>query len=155
VSVQVNVSLLLAVTVPDLGTATHFHNSSAAPPAPSPVNPNMLATRAQAAAHALSLLVHAGAFHGIPMPNIGASLKRSALGYPAVLDANVSIMFPEASGSFQAVRSPQMDTRELTLQAFAEDAAFALEMAVRAVPDLPESIGVRLHLDCNPRTLDF
>jgi hypothetical protein len=153
--VKVTVPLLLTATVPDQVTADRFHSSVDRSTLPSPVGPSTFATKAQAAAHALTVLVHADALRDIPMPNLDANLHLSPFSYPAVIDANVSIIFPEGSRSFNAVVSPRMDTRALALQAFAEDAAFALEVAVRAVPDLPDSIGVRCNLYSNPGTVHF
>jgi hypothetical protein len=46
------------------------------------------------------------------------------------------------------VRSPQVDTLQVSLHAFAEAAAFELEVAVRALPELLHSTGVCDELLC-------
>lgn len=139
---QVTVPLLLTVTVLDQLTADLFHSSKADPPVVLPDEPGALASRAQAAALAMSALAHAGTFQDIPLADFADSLDRSPLLFPTVLEANVSIVFPEASASFTAFQSPEVDGRAMSLVAFAEAAAFELELAVRALPELPDSIGV-------------
>jgi hypothetical protein len=142
-AVQVTVPLTLTLTVPDQITADLLHTSTAEPPFPSPHNSSALATRVDAAALALSDLARSGAFHDIPMKSLAVNLQLSFLPYPVVADANVSIIITDASENFTAVRSPQVDTLQATLLAFAEAAAFELDVLLRAMPELPESFDVR------------
>jgi hypothetical protein len=141
--VQVTVPLTLTLTVPDQFTADLFHTSAAKPSYPSPLNPSAFATRADAAALALSGLARAGAFHDIPMPSLAANLKLSRLKYPVVTDTNVSMIFTETSDNFTALRSPEVDTLQESLLAFAEATAFELDVALQALPELAGSIDVR------------
>ena len=87
--------------------------------------------------------MRAGGLHGIPMPALGDALHRSQLLYPTAMHANVTIQFQQPSGSFVAAQSTDVDTRAPALEALAEAAAFELEAAVRQLPSLPDSIGVR------------
>jgi hypothetical protein len=141
--VQVTVPLTLTLTVPDQFTADILHTSAADPSYPSPRDPSALATKADAAGLALSGLVRAGAFHDIPMPSLAVNLQHAWLTYPVVAQANVSIIFTGGFENFTAVRSPQVDTLQPSLLAFAEAAAFELDVALRALPELPDSIDVR------------
>jgi hypothetical protein len=141
--VQVTTPLSLTVTVTDQVTADLMHTTAAQPSFPSPRDPSVLATRADAAALALTGLARAGAFHDIPMPTLAANLQLAPLLYPSVADANVSIIFTEASETFIAVQSPQVDALQASLLAFAEAAAFELEISLRSLPELPDSISVR------------
>jgi hypothetical protein len=144
--VQVTVPLTLTLTVPDQFTADLLHASAAEPSYPSPRNPNALATRADAAGLALSGLVRAGVFLHIPMPSLAATLQRSSVPYPVVADANVSIIITEGSENFTAVRSPHVDALQESLLAFAEAAAFELDLSLRTLPELPDSIQARIVL---------
>jgi hypothetical protein len=141
--VQVTVPLTLTLTVPDQFTAALFHTSAAKPPYPSPLNPRAFATRADAAALALSGLARAGAFHDIPMPNLAANLKLSRLTYPVVTDSNLTMIFTETSENFTAVRSPEVNTLQESLLAFAEATAFELDVALQSLPELAGAIDVR------------
>jgi hypothetical protein len=82
------------------------------------------------------------------MPSLAANLQHAPLLYSGVADANVSIIFTEASESFIAVRSPQVDASQASLLAFAEAAAFELEISLRSLPKLPDSISVRSSFIC-------
>jgi hypothetical protein len=139
----VTTPLTLILTVPDQYTADLFHTSAAEPPYPSLLNSSALATRADAAALALSGLARAGALYHIPMPSLAANLQLSSLNYPEVSDANVSIIFTEASENFTAVLSPEVDTLQVSLLAFAEAAAFELDIALKELPEFADSIDVR------------
>jgi hypothetical protein len=132
----------LTLTVPDQITADVMHTTAAEPPYPSPHDANVGATRAQKAALALSTLARAGAFLDIPMLSLASSLQLASHPYPVVVDANVSIIFTEASENFTAMRSPPVDTLQATLLAFAEAAAFQLDISLRALPELPDSLNV-------------
>jgi hypothetical protein len=138
----------LTLTVPDQFTADFFHTSTAEPPYPSPQDPGVLATRADMAALALSALARSGKLHDVPMLSLAANLQLASLPYPAVADANVSIIFSEASENFTAVRSPQVDTRQAALLAFAEATASELDIALHALPVLPDAIDVRSSVLC-------
>jgi hypothetical protein len=146
----VTVPLTLTLTVPDQFTADLLHTTAAEPSYPSPRDPSALATRADAAGLALSGLVRAGTFLHIPMPSLAATLQRSSQPYPIVADANVSII-TEVSENFTAVRSPQVDTLQESLLAFADAAVFELDVSLRELPELSDSIHVRisvLFVDC-------
>jgi hypothetical protein len=134
----------LTLTVPDQITADVMHTTAAEPPYPSPHDPSMRATRAEMAALSLSTLARSGAFLDLPMLSFAATLQLASQPYLLVADANVSIIFTEASGNFTAMRSPQVDTLEATLLAFAEAAAFELDISLRALPELPDSLQVWL-----------
>lgn len=136
---------MLTVTVPDQSTADLFHNSTSQPPVPSPTEPRGFATKAEAAALALSSLAHAGTLQDIPLASLGANLVLSPFLYPTVLEANISISFLDASRKFTVAQNPRVDSRASALEAFAEAAAFELAVAVRALPELPDSIGVCYH----------
>jgi hypothetical protein len=149
--VQVTVPLTLTLTVPDQLTADLLHTTAADPSYPSPSNPSALATRADAAGLALSGLVRTGTFLHIPMPSLAATLQRTSLPYPAVADANVSIIINEGSENFTAVRSPHVDALQESLLAFAEASAFELDVSLRSLPELPDSIQARIlaiSVDC-------
>jgi hypothetical protein len=77
------------------------------------------------------------------MPSLAANLQLSSLNYPKVTDANVSIIFTEASENFTAVLSPEVDTLQVSLLAFAEAAAFELDIALKELPEFADSIDVR------------
>jgi hypothetical protein len=132
----------LTLTVPDQFTADVMHTNAAEPPYPSPHDPSVRATRAEKAALALSSLARSGALLDIPMPSLAASLQLASQSYPVVVDANVSIIFTEAFENFTAMQSPQAHTLQATLLAFAEAAAFELDMTQRALPELPDSLDV-------------
>jgi hypothetical protein len=132
----------LTLTVPDQITVDVMHTTAAEPPYPSPHDANVGATRADRAALALTRLARAGAFLDIPMLSLAANLQLAAQPYPVVMDANVSIIFTKASENFTAMRSPQVDTLQATLLAFAEAAAFQLDISLQALPELPDSLDV-------------
>jgi hypothetical protein len=134
--------------VPDQFTADFFHTSTAEPPYPSPQDPGVLATRAEMAALALSALARAGALHDVPMLSLAANLQLASPPYPAVADAKVSIFFSAASENFTAVRSPQVDSWQAALLAFAEATASELDVALQALPELPDAINVRNSVVC-------
>jgi hypothetical protein len=94
------------------------------------------------AAMPLSTLARAGAFLDIPMLSLAANLQQALHPYPLVIDANVSIIFMEASENFTAMRSQPVDTLQATLLAFAESAAFELDISLQALPELPDSLDV-------------
>jgi hypothetical protein len=142
--VQVTVPLTLTLTVPDQFTADFLHTSTAQPSYPSPRNSSALATRVDAAGLSLSGLARNGAFHHVAMSGFAATLQRASLPYPLVVNANVSMIMAEASANFTAVRSPQVDALQASLLAFAEAAAFELHLAVQALPELTDSIDVRI-----------
>jgi hypothetical protein len=146
--VQVTAPLFLTLTVPDQVTADLMHGTAAEPSFPSPRDPSALASRADAAALALTSLARTGAFHDIPIPTLAANLQLSPLLYPVVADANVSLIFIDNSANFTAVRSPQVDTLQASLLAFAEAAAFELEISLRTLPELTDSINVRGSVIC-------
>jgi hypothetical protein len=138
----------LTLTVPDQFTADVLHTTAAEPPYPTPHDPNVRATRADMAAMSLSTLARSGAFLDIPMLTLAANLQLASLPYPLVVDANVSIIFTEASENFTAMRSPQVDTLQPTLLAFAEAAAFELDSSLWAFPEFPDLLSVCFSACC-------
>jgi hypothetical protein len=138
----------LTLTVPDQFTADVMHTTAVDPPYPSSHDPSMRATRAEMAAMSLSILARSGAFLDIPMRTLATNLQLAAQPYPVVMDANVSIVFTEASENFTAMRSPQVDTLQATLLAFAEAAAFQLDSSLRAFPEFPDSLSVCFSACC-------
>jgi hypothetical protein len=82
------------------------------------------------------------------MPSLAATLQRSSLPYPVVTEANVSIITTAASENFTAVRSPLVDTLQESLLAFADAAVFELDISLRELPELPESIQVHFFVLC-------
>jgi hypothetical protein len=148
--VQVTVPLTLTLTVPDQFTSDLLHASAAQPSYPSPRDSNTLATRVDAAGLALSGLARNGTFHHVAMSGFAATLQRASLPYPVVVNANVSIIMTEASDNFTAVRSPQVDVLQASLLALAEAAAVELELAVQALPELTDSIDVRISVLLRP-----
>jgi hypothetical protein len=77
------------------------------------------------------------------MMSLAANLQQASLLYPVAAEANVSIIISETSENFTAVRSPQVDALQASLLAFAEAAAFELDVSLRALPELPDSVDVR------------
>jgi hypothetical protein len=130
----------LTLTVPDQFTADVMHTTAAEPPYPSPHDPNVRASRAEMAAMSLSALARSGAFLDIPMPSLAATLQLASQSYPVIVDANVSIIFTEASENVTTMQSLQADTLKATLLGFA--AAFELDMSLRVLPELPDSLDV-------------
>jgi hypothetical protein len=89
------------------------------------------------------------------MPSLPACLQQSSALYPVISEANVSIILTETSGNFTSVRSPQMDTQQASLLAFAEAAALELDVSLRALPELPYSIEVRSSVICTGFASDW
>lgn len=140
--VQVDVPLVLTVTVPDQGMADLFHNTAAHPPTLAANDPTSFASKAQAAAMALTSLAGNGVFRGINMTDFRTSLDTSLISYPTIIQANVSLLLANPSIGFTAQRSPYLDPQSIAMEAFLEAAAFELDLAVRSLSDLPDSIGV-------------
>ena len=134
--------LVLTVTVPDQGTADLFHNTAAHPPTLAPNNPASFASKAQAAAMALTSLTRTDIFRGINMADLGTGLAVSPLPYPVVIHANMSLTVTEAWDGFLANKSPSIDPQTTAMEAFMEAAAFELELAVASLGDLPDAMGV-------------
>ena len=86
---QVDVPLTITLTVPDQATADTIHSSVAQPAFPSPGAPFLDATRADAAALALTSLIQADTFFNLGLPSLGAVLEQSPMQYPSVSDAQV------------------------------------------------------------------
>lgn len=139
---QTDVRLLLTVTVPDQVTADFFDSSAANPPVLSPTDPSQFATKSQAASISLISFANSGAFGNIPLQSFGAKLDLSPLTYPSISDANVSLSRIQPTADFNTKRSEDTDLRASALEAFAESATFELEVAIRALPELPEEYGV-------------
>lgn len=146
--------MILTMTVPDQLTADFFHFTAAcrhrgfdaAVPVPSVDDPNIYASKAEAAAIAVTSLLNDGHFMHLQMHDFGSSLDSSHLSYPNVREANVSIVLRHPPAMFVAQQSPEVDRRATALEAFAEVAAFELKVAVRALGELPDSIRVRTQL---------
>lgn len=134
--VQAEVPYLLTVTVPDQSKADWFHSAAASPPVMLPESSSELATRAEAAAMAMTAALHAGTFVDMPSLTFGPAIQNSQLSFPTVLGVNMSVVFPEASSRFQAVTSAAMDTRVIVAEAMVESAAYELQVAVRDLPTL-------------------
>lgn len=139
---QVIVPLRLTVTVPDQRTADYLHTTAAHPPVLSP-DTSSFATRAQAAAMALTTKARARTFYDMHMPNFGTSLWTSSVTYPTISEANVSVYFIQPDDRFVSEQSPFTDSNSNTLEAFAEASAYELEVAIQTLTDLPDSLGVR------------
>ena len=140
---QVDVPLTITLTVPDQATADTIHSSVAQPAFPSPGAPFLDATRADAAALALTSLIQADTFFNLGLPSLGAVLEQSPMQYPSVSDAQVSLGFTESTGSLYAQESPSVDALGVSLEAFMEATVHELDEALLNLPDISPLAGVR------------
>jgi hypothetical protein len=76
------------------------------------------------------------------MPSLAANLQLTSVPYPVIGEENVSIIITNTSQNFTALRSPQVETAQATLLAFAEAAAFELDIALDALSQLSKAIDV-------------
>lgn len=134
--------LVLTVTVRDQVTADLFHDTAAYPPVLAPNDPSSFASKAQAAAIALTSLIRTDIFRGINMADLGTDLAASPLSYPAFIHANMSLTVTEAWDGFVANKSPSIDPQTTAMEAFMEAAAFEIDLAVTSLGNLPDAIGV-------------
>ena len=124
-------------------TATLFHP---------PSSPFLNATRAEAAALALTALIQADTLSSILLPSLGEALERPPAQYPAVGSTQVAIGFEGPSDGVSAEASPAVDSLRVALDAFIQGAAYELNTAQRNLPDLSASAEVRccLKLQLDP-----
>ena len=143
---QVDIPLVLTLTVPDHPTADAIHSSTSQPEFQSPRAPFLNATRADAAALALTSLLQADTLLGITLPGLGGVLEQSPTQYPAVTDAQVSFGLADSSGGLAAEESPPVDSLGVSLEAFMEATVHELDEALRALPSISPRTGVLSHL---------